>query len=118
MSFPKRGPSGNVRFVEGPVTLPRLTHVYLPELHRQLTERSPVGPVGRALQRFVDLGPGEAEDPLAVATARAQLHDILKKVNLRNFIFHFILFICLPLTSKETEWKPTATRNGKVRNLC
>ncbi|XP_025107828.1 uncharacterized protein LOC112572387 isoform X3 [Pomacea canaliculata] len=77
-----RGPSGNVRFVEGPVTLPRLTHVYLPELHRQLTERSPVGPVGRALQRFVDLGPGEAEDPLAVATARAQLHDILKKIEL------------------------------------
>nr|KAG5691685.1 hypothetical protein BaRGS_014140 [Batillaria attramentaria] len=68
-----------VRFAQGTTTLPKLSHVYAPELHRQVTERVPFSRLGHVLNHFTDVGLGEALDPSATATAKVEIGEILEK---------------------------------------
>ena len=69
-----------VRFAKGTKTLPKLTHVYKPELHRQVTERVPVSRLGHELTQLCQAGLGEAFDVEARATAELELTELLDKV--------------------------------------
>ena len=71
-----------VRFAKGTKTLPKLLHMYKPELHRQVTERVPVSRLGHELTLLCQAGLGEAFDVVAVAEAKLELTELLDKVNM------------------------------------
>ena len=70
-----------VRFAKGTRTLPKLTHVYRPDLHRQVTERVAVSRLGHELTQLCQAGLGEAFDPAAMAQAKLELAELLEKVS-------------------------------------
>lgn len=71
----------NVRFAQGTCTpRARLSHVYVPALHRQVTERVPFSRLGHELNQLMEAGLGQAFDPEAKATAKMEVTEILDKV--------------------------------------
>ena len=77
-----------VRFAKETRSLPKLTHMYRPELHRQATERAPFSRLGQELTRLCQAGLGEALDPASIAQAKLELTELMDKVMLCQMLHH------------------------------